>query len=124
LYDLLNDMENITSIGFFYLLSSHQFKKVQDKYQFPTHFLSTDVHATATAFAVGYDFWSSIHVDDYYYYTSLSCVAEKVNDRSILCYYCSHTYGMAIPIYLPHGCTDPAKKGVRVRKDNRGRPLS
>jgi hypothetical protein len=83
LYDLLNDIEYLTSRGMRSLLSSHQFKKVQDKYQLPTAFDSTEAHATATGFAVGCDYWSAIHGDYYYYYPSLSCVSEKVNDRSI-----------------------------------------
>jgi hypothetical protein len=124
LHDLLSDMEYLTSIGIRSLLSSDQFKKIQDKYQLPTAFESTEAYETATAFAVGCDYWSAIYVDDDDYYTILSCVAEKVNDTSILFYFCFPTYGMAIPMYsgsvisfnplLPHGCTDPTKKGVRV----------
>jgi hypothetical protein len=123
LHDLLSDMEYLTSRGLWSRLSSNQFKNVQDKYQLPTDFNSfnsTEAHATATAFEVGCDYWSAIHVDDDYYYTTLSCVAEKVNDRSILFYFCFPTYGMAIPMYsgsvisfnphLHHGCTDPTEK--------------
>jgi hypothetical protein len=125
LRDLLSDMEYLTSRGLQSLLSSDQFKHVQDKYQLPTAFDNTEAYATATSFAVGFDYWSAIHVDDDYYYTTLSCVAEKVNDRSILFYFCFPTYGMDFPMYsgsvisfnphLPHGCTDPTKKGVRVK---------
>jgi hypothetical protein len=106
LRDLLSDMEYITSS--------------QDNYQLPTAFDSTEAYATATAFAVSCDYWSAIKVDDDYYYTTLSCVFEKVNDRSILFYFCFPTYGMDVPMYsgsliffnlhLPHGCTDPTKK--------------
>jgi hypothetical protein len=124
LYDLLNDMEYLTSRGLRYILSSHQFKNVQDKYQLPTDFDITEAHVTATDFEVRCDYWSAVHVDDDYYYTYLSCVAEKMNDRSILFYFCFFTYGIDIPTYsgsvisfnpnLPRGCTDPTKKGVRV----------
>jgi hypothetical protein len=117
-------MEYLTSRGLRSLLSSDQFKHVKDKYHLPTTFDSTEAYATATAFAVGCDYWSAIHVDDDYYYTTLSCVAEKMNDISILFYFFPPTYGMAVPMYsgsviyfnphLPHGCTDPTKKGVRV----------
>jgi hypothetical protein len=44
LYNLLNNMENLTSRGLRSLLSSHQFKNVQDKYQLPTAFGSTEAH--------------------------------------------------------------------------------
>jgi hypothetical protein len=99
LRDLLYDMEYLTSRELWSLLSSDQFKHVQDKYQLPTDFDSTEAYATATAFAVGCDYWAAIYVDDDYYYTTLSCVAEKVNDRSILFYFCFPTYGMAVPMY-------------------------
>jgi hypothetical protein len=92
-------MEYLTSRGLRSLISSDQFKDVQDKYQLPTAFDSTDAYATATAFAVGCNYWSAIHVDDDYYYTSLSCVSEKVNDKSILFYFCFPTYGMDVPMY-------------------------
>jgi hypothetical protein len=122
--DLLSDMQYLTSRGIRSLLSSDQFKHVQDKYQLPTAFDGTEAYATATAFAVGCDYWSAIHVDDDYYYTTLSCVAEKVNYRSILFYFCFPTYGMSVPMYsgsvisfnphLPHGCTYPTKKVLDV----------
>jgi hypothetical protein len=110
LRDLLSDMEYLTLRG----------QHVQDKYQLTTDFDSTEAYATATDFAVGCDYWPAIHVDDDYYYTTLSCVAEKVNARSILFYFCFPTYGMVVPMYsgsviyfnphLSHGCAYPTKK--------------
>jgi hypothetical protein len=91
LHDLLNDIEYLTSRSLCLLLSSREFKSVQDKYQLPTAFDSKDKYANAIAFTVGCDYWSAIHVDDDYYYTSLSCVSGKVNDRSILFYFCFPT---------------------------------
>jgi hypothetical protein len=99
LQDLLNDIEYLISRGIRLLLSSSEFKYVQDRYQLPTAFDSKDRYAKGIAFAVGCDYWSAIHVDDNYYYTSLSCVSERVNDRSILFYFCFPTYGMAFPVY-------------------------
>jgi hypothetical protein len=124
LQDLLNDIEYLTSRGLRLLVSSSEFKYVQDRYQLPTEFNSKQKYAKAIAFTVGCDYWSAIHVDDDYYYTSLSCVSERVNDRSILFYFCFPTYGMALPMYygsimcfnphLPHGTTDPTNKGVII----------
>jgi hypothetical protein len=54
------------------ILSSSEFKYVQDRYHLPTEFDSKEKYAKAVAFAVGCDYWSAIHVDDDYYYTSLS----------------------------------------------------
>jgi hypothetical protein len=124
LQDLLNDIEYLTSRGPRLLLSSSEFKYVQDIYQLPTAFDSKEKYAKGIAFAVGCDYWSDIHIDDDYYYTSLSCVSERVNDRSILFYFFFPTYGMDFPLYsgsimcfnphIPHGTTDPPKKGVRI----------
>jgi hypothetical protein len=121
---LLNDIEYLTSRGLRLLLSSSEFKYVQDRYQLPTAFDSKEKYANGIAFAVGCDYWSAIHVDDNYYYTSLSCISESVNDRSILLYFFFPTYGMAFPMYsgsimcfnlrFPHGMTDPTKKGVHI----------
>jgi hypothetical protein len=117
LHDLLKDLEYVTSRGLRSLLSSRDFKNVQDKYELPTA-------CKGRFFAVGCDYWSAIHVDDDYYCTYLSCVSEKVNNKRILFYFISPTYGMAFPIYsgsvmcfnphLPHGTTYPTKKGVIV----------
>jgi hypothetical protein len=99
LHDLLNGLEYRMSRGLHSLLSSKYFKDVQDKYQLPTAFDSKEKYAKDVAFAVGCDYLSSIHVDDDYYYTSLSCVYEIVNDEIILFYFCFPTYGMAFPMY-------------------------
>jgi hypothetical protein len=63
-HDLLNDLEYLTSRGLHSLLSSRDFKNVQDKYQLPYEFDSKEKYANIIAFAVGCDYWSAIHVDD------------------------------------------------------------
>jgi hypothetical protein len=60
-------MEYLTARGLHSLLSSHQFKTVQDKYQLPTAFDSIEAHITATDFAVGCDYWPAINIDDDHY---------------------------------------------------------
>jgi hypothetical protein len=122
LQELLNDIEYLTSRGLRLLLSSSEFKNVQDTYQLPTAFHSKENYAKGFGFAFGCYYWSAIHVDDNYYYTSLSCISARVNDRSILFYFCFPTYGMAYPMYsgsimcfnphIPHDTTNPTKKGV------------
>jgi hypothetical protein len=77
LHDLLNDIEYLTSRGLHLLLSSSEFKYVQDAYQLPTAFDSKEKYAKRVAFAVGCDYWSAIHVDDDYYYTSLSLFRKE-----------------------------------------------
>jgi hypothetical protein len=124
LQNFLNDSEYLTSRGLSLLLSSSEFKNVQDRYQLPTAFNSKQKYAKAIPFVVGCDYWSAIHVDDDYYYISLSCVSERVNDKSILFYFCFKTYFMAFPMYsgsivcfnphLPHGKTETTKKGVII----------
>jgi hypothetical protein len=115
LHDMLNDLEYLTPRGLCSLLSSRDFKNVQDKYQLPTAFDSKEKYSNVVDFAVGCDYWSATHVDDDYYCTSLSCVSETVNDRSILFYFCFPTYGVTFPMYsrsamcfnphLPRGTT-------------------
>jgi hypothetical protein len=77
LQDFLNDIEYLISRGLHLLLSSSVFKYVQDRYQIPTAFDSKEKYAKAIAFAVGCDYWSAIHVDDDYYYTSLYCISDE-----------------------------------------------
>jgi hypothetical protein len=52
LQDLLNDIEYLTSRGLRLLLSSSEFKYVQDRYQLPTALYSKEKYAKAIAFAV------------------------------------------------------------------------
>jgi hypothetical protein len=64
--ELLNDIEYLTSRGLCLLLSSSEFKYVQDMYQLPTAFDSKEKYTKGIAFAVGCDYWSAIHIDDDY----------------------------------------------------------
>jgi hypothetical protein len=56
LQDLLNDIEYLTSRGLRLLLSSSEFKYVQDRYQLPTAFDSKEKYAKVIAFAVVCDY--------------------------------------------------------------------
>jgi hypothetical protein len=117
----LNTSHQEVFICFYLQVNSNMYKT---GINYLLHSTAKKKYAKGVAFAVGYDYWSAIHVDDDYYYTSLSCVSERVNDRSILFYFCFPTYGMAFPMYsgsimcfhphIPHGTTDPTKKGVRI----------
>jgi ABC-type Fe3+ transport system substrate-binding protein len=66
LHDFLNDIENLTSRGLPLLLSSREFKNVEDKYQLPTAYYSKEKYVNAIVFGVGCDYWSDIHLDDDY----------------------------------------------------------
>jgi hypothetical protein len=55
LQDLLNDIEYLTSRGLCLLLSSSEFKYVQDRYQLPTALDSKEKYKKVIAFAFGCD---------------------------------------------------------------------
>jgi hypothetical protein len=56
LQDLLNDIEYLISRGLLFLLSSSEFKYVQDMYQLPTAFDIKEKYAKGIAFAVGCEY--------------------------------------------------------------------
>jgi predicted peroxiredoxin len=78
----------------------------------------------ATPFCVGVDYWSRIHIDNDFYYTTLSCVSENMDDNSILFYFVFPSYIVDVPMrsgdvvcFYPliyHCCNDPTKHGVKI----------
>jgi hypothetical protein len=103
------------------LKSKSKFDDLKDKYQIPPAFETAKV---PTQIAVGTNYWSCVHIDDDYYYTTLSCLSPVPNDRSILFYFVFPSYKVAVPmrsgdvmIFNPsvfHCCTNPTKKGVHI----------
>jgi len=79
----------------------------------------------ATQVSVGKNYWSVIHLDDDYYYTTLSVLAEDGrDDLAILYYFVFPEYNIAIPLRsgdvllfnprVAHCCTNPSKDGAMV----------
>jgi hypothetical protein len=79
-----------------------------------------------TQFSIGKDYWSAMHVDDDYFYTTLSCFhpSIKKGDDTILYHFVFPEYGLAIPmrhgdilIFNPtimHCCTNPRLEGSYI----------
>jgi hypothetical protein len=79
-----------------------------------------------TQFSIGKDYWSAMHVDDDYFFTTLACFSpdpEKHKD-AILYHFVFPEYGLAIPmrhgdilIFNPtvmHCCTNPRIEGSYI----------
>jgi hypothetical protein len=125
--NILRDTENLVFRRLKYLFSSTYLTQLQDTYQIPTAFDRKERCNKATAFALVYNFWSAIHIDDDFYYSSLYCISEDEDDKSLLFYFCFLTYGVAFPMYsgsvmcfsplIPHGTRDPTKKDIRIFSD-------
>jgi hypothetical protein len=112
------------------LQSSITFLDVNYKYIIPDMYdhkhldKDTSTRGFSTQFCVGVDYWSSVHIDNDFYYTTLSCLSKNTNDTSILFYFVFPSYRVAVPMHsgdvvcfnplIYHCCTDPTKHGVRI----------
>jgi hypothetical protein len=77
----------------------------------------------ATQICVGVDYWSSIHIDNDFYYTNLSCLYDNMDDNSILFYFVFPSYRVAVPMHsrdvvcfnplIYYYCTDPTTHRVK-----------
>jgi hypothetical protein len=62
---------------------------VKDRYQIPDVFYyknldkKTSIRGFATPSSVGVNYWSSVHIDRDFYYTTLSSLSPDSNDKSI-----------------------------------------
>jgi hypothetical protein len=84
----------------------------------------TSTRGFATQFCVRVDYWSSIHIDNDFYYTTLSCLSDNMDDNSILFYFVFPSYRVAVPMrsgdvvcfnpLIYHCCTDPTTHGVNI----------
>jgi hypothetical protein len=99
-----------------------RFNSARDRYTIPPIFDQAGDFGPPTAAAVGLKYWSVVHVDDDYYYATLSCQSPIEGDSSILFYFAFPSYGIAVPmrsgsvlVFNPtvfHCCTNPMKVGV------------
>jgi hypothetical protein len=58
----------------------------------------TSKRGFSTQFCVGVDYWSSVHINHDFYYTTLSFLSENTNDNSILFYFVFPSYIVAVPM--------------------------
>ena len=71
------------------------FERVQKTFNLPS-ITGGDGVATQLALAKGY--CSPVHVDDDYYYSTLSCYDATANKDQVLYHFCFPSYGIAIPM--------------------------
>jgi hypothetical protein len=126
--DIVSFLESASRSVLYSLQLSFTFLDVKDKYIIPGMYAHkhlekyTSTRGFATQFCVDVGYWSSIHIDNDFYYTILSCVSEEMDDNSILFYFMFPSCRVTVPM-LPgdvvcfdplmyHCCTDPTKHGV------------
>ena len=93
--DLCDKMETASSRIGNSLQESDTFKVVKKFTRLP----SVVEGKLATAINIGENYWSKCHVDNDFYYTTLSCLAPTGKDtRDIIYYFCNPEYKIAIPM--------------------------
>jgi hypothetical protein len=127
--DIVSFLESASRSVLYSLQSSITFLDVKDKYRIPDMYAHKDLdketstRGFATQFCVGVYYWSSIHIDNYFYYTTLSCLSDHMDDNSILFYFVFSSYIVDVPMrsgdifcfnpLISHCCTDPTTHGVK-----------
>ena len=130
--DLVILLEAASRSVLYCLQSTRMFLNVKDKYKIPDVFDHRNLddksselrRGFATQFCVGVNYWSSVHIDNDCYYTTMSCLSEEDNDTSILFYFVFPSYKVAVAMrsgdvlcfnpLVYHCCTNPVKLGVRI----------
>jgi hypothetical protein len=81
--DIVSFLESTSRSILYSLQSSITFLDVKEKYRIPDIYahkhLDKDISTRgfANQFCVGVDYWLSIHIDNIFYYTTLSCLSEN-----------------------------------------------
>ena len=113
--DLCHKMEDASSRIKNSLKETLEYEEIMELLSLPT--LSPD-GGHATAFSVGYNYWSKCHVDLDYFITTLSVLSNQSDHhKDILYYFIFPTYKAAIPIrsgeivlfnpLILHSCSNP-----------------
>jgi hypothetical protein len=127
--DIVSFLESASRSVLYSLQSSITFLDVKDKYRIPDMYdhkhldTGTSTRGFATKLCVGVDYWSRIHIDKDFYYTTLSCLSKNTDDNSILFYFVFLSYRVAVPMcsgdvvcfnpLINQCCTDPTKHGIK-----------
>jgi hypothetical protein len=97
------------------------FKSLQETVGIPK--LSSASTGYGTQIAMGVDYWSSVHIDDDCFYSTLTCISlRNTNPGVVLHYFLFPSVGVAVPIregdvlvfnpLLPHGVTNATESGT------------
>jgi hypothetical protein len=96
--DIVSFLDSASRSGLYSLQSTITFLDVKEKYRIPDMYAhkhqdkDTSTRGFATQFCMGVDYWSRIHIDNNFYYTTLSCLSEHTDDNSILFYFLFPSY--------------------------------
>ena len=123
---LVSKMEEICNRMLSTLPETSAFLEKKQEIGFPS--IGRQEGGYATQFSVGRNYWSSVHTDDDYFYTVLSCLSSRENtnwtstppivpDCEPLYYFCFPSYNLSIPIWsgdilwfnptVVHSCSNP-----------------
>jgi len=84
--------------------------------------IKNGIGEVSTAFSIGRDYHSKCHVDNDYYYTTLTvCTSNKCDDNTVIYYFCFPEYSVKIPLrsgdvlvfnpQILHSCSNPKLNG-------------
>jgi hypothetical protein len=102
--DIIVSLEAVSRSFLYSMQSPSTLLDVTDKYQIPDMFdhqhldEETSGRGFATQFCGGVNYWSRVHINNNFYYTTLSCLSEDMNYNSILFYFVFPSYIFAVPM--------------------------
>jgi hypothetical protein len=114
---LVGDLEKVTQSFFSNLSVAKNYQKIKEQFSIPT--ITDSNVGLATQFSVSKDYWSQVHVDEDYMFTSLSCCCRDSESREAILYnFCFPTYNLRVPLRhgdvivfdpaIPHSCSNPS----------------
>jgi hypothetical protein len=111
---LVRKLEVISSQFFQDTTIMEKFQNLRKLWNVPT--IVTD--GVCTQFSIGYNYWSPMHVDHDYFYTTITCCCRDVICKKTVIYnFCFPEYGITIPMFngsvfvfdpsIMHCCSNP-----------------
>jgi hypothetical protein len=96
IHSMVSRFEIITNVFFNNISFLENFNRLRHEFKIPTMLQD----GFCTQFSIGYNYWSPIHADDDYFYTTIACYCKDVTDATTVIYnFCFPDYGIVIPMY-------------------------
>jgi hypothetical protein len=113
--------EIITKDFFEQVSLMENFDEVKQRWNIPT--MTSDGYCTQ--FSIGYNYWSSVHTDKDYMYSTIVCFCNDVSDnQQIIYHFCFPDFGICIPMCngtiivfdptIRHCCSNPMVKNAYI----------
>lgn len=123
--EMVATLENVASRMIRRLPETEEFMKVKKAISLPTVSQGEKAFHIPTQFSVGWQYWSSVHVDKDFFYTLLSCVSpKKETDSTRLYYFVFPEYKIMVPMescsllwfnpVIPHSCSNPSTSDAMI----------